>query len=79
MTKPYAIAQRFASEGMHSDRLAHKCDPLSFWLRRELVELGLPVACIDARLAQKAIPARIKATAAQRRPLTLAIQESSQQ
>ena len=41
------------------ERIVHESGPLSIWLTRELVALGAPVVCIDARAAHKALSARM--------------------
>jgi transposase len=40
-------------------RIVHESGPLSIWLTRELVGLGAPVVCIDARAAHKVLSARM--------------------
>ena len=55
---PAVVAQHFAENGIAVDRIVHESGQLSIWLQRGLVRLGLPAACIDARLAHKALSAR---------------------
>ena len=58
-TDPEAVAQHFAEKGLRPDRIVHESGQLSIWLQRGLVRLGLPAECIDARLAHKALSARL--------------------
>lgn len=58
-TEPDAVAQHFAEKGIAPDRIVHESGQLSIWLQRGLVRLGLPAECIDARLAHKALSARL--------------------
>ena len=58
-TNPDAIAQYFAEKGLVLDRIVHESGSLSIWLQRGLARLGLPAVCIDARLAHKALSARL--------------------
>ena len=39
--------------------MVHESGQLSIWLTRQLEHLGLPIVCIDARLAHKALSARL--------------------
>jgi len=57
-TDPEAVAQHFAENGVRPDRIVHESGQLSIWLQRGLAKLGLPVVCIDARHAHKALSAR---------------------
>ena len=41
------------------DRVVHESGILAIWLTRELEKRGLPIICIDARLAHKALSGRI--------------------
>jgi transposase len=59
MTDPDAVAQHFAEKGIKPDRLVHESGQLSIWLQRGLLRRGLPAECIDARLAHKALSARL--------------------
>ena len=38
-----------------AERVAHETDTMSIWLTREPEKWGLPIICIDARLARKAL------------------------
>ncbi len=58
-TEPDAIAAFFAGNGINAERIVHESGQLSIWLQRELDKLGLPVICIDARIAHKALSARL--------------------
>ena len=58
-TDPKVVAQHFAEKGFAPDRIVHESGQLSIWLQRGLVRLGLPAECIDARLAHKALSARL--------------------
>ncbi len=55
---PEAVAIFFSRNGVCLERLVHESGPLSIWLQRGLARLGLPVICIDARKAHKALSAR---------------------
>ena len=59
VTDPEAVAQHFAENGIAPDRIVHEAGQLSIWLQRGLVRLGLPAVCIDARLAHKALSAKL--------------------
>ena len=41
------------------ERVVHESGILAIWLTRELEKRGLPIICIDARLAHKALSGRI--------------------
>jgi len=58
VTNPAAIRAFFAEKGLSPDRIVHESGQLSIWLHRQLEKLGLPVICIDARLAHKALSAK---------------------
>lgn len=58
-TDPDAISAFFAEKGISAERIVHESGQLSIWLQRELDKLGLPVICIDARIAHKALSARL--------------------
>ncbi|MEJ2521228.1 MAG: IS110 family transposase [Desulfuromonadales bacterium] len=58
-TDPNALVRHFAENGIAPSRIVHESGQLSIWLQRGLVRLGLPVECIDARLAHKALSARL--------------------
>lgn len=44
------------------ERVVHESGILAIWLSRELEKRGLPIICIDARLAHKALSGRINKT-----------------
>lgn len=58
-TDPEVVAKHFAENGIAPDRIVHESGQLSTWLQRGLVRLGLPAVCIDARLAHKALSAKL--------------------
>lgn len=58
-TDPEAVAQHFAEKQIAPDRIVHESGQLSIWLQRGLDRLGLPAVCIDARLAHKALSAKL--------------------
>jgi len=58
-TKSDAISAFFVEKQGVPERILHESGQLSIWLQRELGKLGLPVICIDARIAHKALSARL--------------------
>lgn len=58
-TNSEAVAHHFAENGIAPDRIVHESGQLSIWLQRCMVRLGLPAVCIDARLAHKALSAKL--------------------
>lgn len=56
---PDTIHQFLLMREVHADRIVHESGMLSTWLTRELDKRGLPVICIDARMAHKALSARL--------------------
>ncbi len=58
-TDPAAIVGFLAEKTQHLARVVHESGMLSTWLHRGLEEKGLPVVCIDARMAHKALSARL--------------------
>jgi len=59
-TDPDAIAAFFAGAAARGvARMVHESGQLSIWLDRALKARGLPVVCIDARRASKALSARV--------------------
>ena len=56
---PDSIAKHLTKQEIRPDRIVHESGQLSIWLQRGLENLGLPVTCIDARLAHKALSARL--------------------
>ena len=58
-SEPAAVADFLATRRIAPERIVHESGQLSIWLQRGLVRLGLPAVCIDARIAQKALSARL--------------------
>ena len=61
-TEPEAIARFLAAaaeSGLPVARMVHESGQLAIWLQRALKARGLPVVCIDARRASKALSARL--------------------
>ncbi|MEA3268240.1 MAG: IS110 family transposase [Pseudomonadota bacterium] len=58
-TEPRLILSWIADRVGAVERIVHESGPLSVWLTRELLRLGAPVVCIDARAAHKALSARM--------------------
>ena len=58
-TDPGAIRNFFSARKIEVARMVHESGQLSIWLTRQLEHLGLPIVCIDARLAHKALSARL--------------------
>ena len=58
-TDPDAIAMFLAEAAPDAERVVHESGQLSTWLTRELAKRGVPVVCIDARVAHKALSARL--------------------
>ncbi len=58
-SEPAAVADFLATRHVAPERIVHESGQLSIWLQRGLVRLGLPAVCIDARIAQKALSARL--------------------
>ena len=58
-TDPDAIRNFFVAREIEPARIVHESGQLSIWLTRQLERLGLPIICIDARLAHKALSARL--------------------
>ena len=50
-TDPDLIAAFIAEHAPDADRIVHESGIMAIWLTRELTKLGLPIICIDARLA----------------------------
>lgn len=48
-----------AAHAPEAERVVHESGPLSTWLTRELAAGGVPTVCIDARVAHKALSARL--------------------
>ncbi|TRD14905.1 IS110 family transposase [Palleronia caenipelagi] len=56
---PEAVAGWFRNRDLRPRRIVHESGMLSIWLQRGMARLGLPVICIDARKAHKALSARL--------------------
>ncbi len=56
---PDAIARFLCEKTSSVERVVHESGQLSTWLTRELTRRGVPVVCIDARMAHKALSARL--------------------
>ncbi len=58
-SEPQAVSDFLSDAGISPERIVHESGMLSIWLQRGLVKLGLPATCIDARIAHKALSARL--------------------
>lgn len=58
-TEPEAIVRFLAEKSASLARIVHESGLLSIWLHRELSRRGLPIVCVDARIAHKALSARL--------------------
>ncbi len=56
---PNVIAAFVAARAPDAERVVHESGILAIWLTRELDKRGVPIICIDARLAHKALSGRI--------------------
>jgi transposase len=56
---PNVIAVFIAARAPDVERVVHESGILAIWLTRELEKRGVPIICIDARLAHKALSGRI--------------------
>jgi transposase len=56
---PDQIASFIHKHALDPERVVHESGILAIWLTRELEKRGLPITCIDARLAHKALSGRI--------------------
>lgn len=59
MTSPDAIQRFLRDKALAPTRIVHESGQLAIWLHRQLEKLGLPIVCIDARLAHKALSAKL--------------------
>lgn len=59
---PAKIARFIEDKAPDPERVVHESGILAIWLTRELEKQGLPIVCIDARLAHKALSGRINKT-----------------
>jgi transposase len=53
------IADHLSREVPDAERVVHESGILATWLTRELEKRGVPIICIDARMAHKALSARL--------------------
>jgi len=58
-TDPDLIASFISKHASEVERVVHESGILAIWLTRELEKRGVPIICIDARLAHKALSGRI--------------------
>jgi len=58
-TDPDVIADHLSREVADAERVVHESGILATWLTRELEKRGVPIICIDARMAHKALSARL--------------------
>ncbi len=56
---PDQISSFIGEHAPRADRVVHESGILAIWLTRELEKRGLPIGCIDAGLAHKALSGRI--------------------
>lgn len=61
-TDPDQISNFIAEHAAAAERVVHESGILAIWLTRELDKRGVPIICIDARLAHKALSGRINKT-----------------
>jgi transposase len=59
VTNPAVIRAFFVERGLSPERIVHESGQLSIWLHRQLEKLDQPITCIDARLAHKALSAKL--------------------
>lgn len=58
-TDPDLITNFISNHTPNVERVVHESGILAIWLTRELEKRGVPIICIDARLAHKALSGRI--------------------
>jgi len=58
-TEPDEVAGFIAENAPRAERVVHESGILATWLTRELEKRGVPIICIDARMAHKALSARL--------------------
>ena len=58
-TDPDLITNFISKHAPDVERVVHESGILAIWLTRELEKRGVPIICIDARLAHKALSGRI--------------------
>ncbi len=54
-TDPDLITNSISNHAPNVERVVHENGILTIWLTRELEKRGVPIICIDARLAHKAL------------------------
>ena len=59
-TDPDLIAGFIFKYAPDVERVVHESGILAIWLTRQLEKRGLPIICIDARLAHKALSGRVR-------------------
>lgn len=57
--EPAAVSAFFSLQGIAPERIVHESGQLSIWLQRGFLKAGLPATCIDAKIAHKALSARL--------------------
>lgn len=62
VTDPDKIVRFIETHAPNPERIVHESGILAIWLTRELEKRDLPIICIDARLAHKALSGRINKT-----------------
>ena len=58
-TDPDLFARFISQHAPEVEQVVHESRMLAIWLTRELEKRGVPIICIDARLAHKALSGRI--------------------
>jgi len=61
-TDPDQIATFVSDHAPNAERVVHESGIMAIWLTRELDKRGVPIICIDARLAHKALSGRVNKT-----------------
>ncbi len=61
-TDPDRIAAFVSEHAPSAERVVHESGIMAIWLTRELDKRGVPIICIDARLAHKAHSGRVNKT-----------------
>lgn len=56
---PLAVRDALKEQKLMPERVVHESGQISIWLQRQLVDLGLPAICIDARSAHKVLSAKL--------------------
>ena len=58
-TEPDGVTRFIKENAPKAERVVHESETLATWLTRELKKRGVPVICIDARKAHKALSDRL--------------------